>query len=341
MALRLGLRQIKGFREEDAEALMAARKARFRTVPDLWRRAGLSGPALERLAGADAFASVGLRRRAALWAVRGLGDSPLPLFAAADAAEAPEPKKTARAETAPRRDATDAADLRREPVVTLPDMAIGEEVISDYSALRLSLKRHPLDLLRPRLTAARAVPAAHLKTLQTGAQATVTGLVICRQRPGTASGVIFMTLEDETGVANIVAWPRMFERYRKTVLRSRLLTVAGKVEREGLVIHVIADHLEDMSATLLELADENFVPRDQAMPAQKWGTANADSINLARVLAGRRPHRTAPAWTGRIDEAARGDPAGGRGHPIPEPKRVWPGDADRTLRRDFSSRDFH
>ncbi len=344
MALRLGLRQIKGFREEDAEALMAACKARFRTVPDLWRRAGLSGPALERLAGADAFASVGLRRRAALWAVRGLGDSPLPLFAAADAAEAPEPKKTARAETAPRRDATDAADaadLRREPVVTLPDMAIGEEVISDYSALRLSLKRHPLDLLRPRLTAARAVPAAHLKTLQTGAQATVAGLVICRQRPGTASGVIFMTLEDETGVANIVAWPRMFERYRKTVLRSRLLTVAGKVEREGLVVHVIADHLEDMSATLLELADENFVPRDQAMPAQKWGTANADSINLTRVLAGRRPHRTAPAWTGRIDEAARGDPAGGRGHPIPEPKRVWPGDADRTLRRDFSSRDFH
>ncbi len=356
IALRLGFRQIKGFREEDANALMAARGAGYADVTDLWRRGKQPKPALERLADADAFGSLGLKRRQGLWAVRGFTDSPLPLFAAAERAEARGIKSAkARAQMSPviTPSETSAADLRREPAVTLPEMAMGEEVISDYSSLRLSLKCHPLDLLRPRLTAARAIPSERLSRLESGARVTVAGLVICRQRPGTASGVIFMTLEDETGIANIVVWPKMFERYRKTVLRSRLLIVKGKMEREGLVIHVIADSLEDMSGTLLHLADEHLVPPDHTIPAQKWGTANADSINLARVLAGRRAHRTAPSWSGRIDEAVHGghgDPIGNRqihpvgnpkNHPVPEPKTVWSGDDDRHLQRDFASRDFH
>ena len=238
LALRLGLREVKGFARADADALTAARTAAggFETVHALWSASGLGAAALERLAHADAFASLGLDRRGALWAVRRLKDRPLPLFAAAEA----------RAEAGP-------VEHGREPPVELPPMAPGEAVVADYAATRLSLKRHPLALLRPALAELRHIEAGRLAAVAAGTRVRVAGLVIGRQRPGTASGVIFMTLEDETGVANVVVWPRMLERHRKAVLRARLLSVAGKVEKEGLVVHVIAARLLDMTPRLAAL----------------------------------------------------------------------------------------
>ena len=243
-ALRLGLREIKGFARADADALTEARAAAggFDDVHALWSASGLDAPVLERLAYADAFASLGLDRRRALWAVRRLKERPLPLFAAAEARAAAGPAGPAG-----------PVEHGEEPALALPPMALGEEVVEDYAATRLSLKRHPLALLRPALLDARHVEAGRLAAVAAGTRVRVAGLVIGRQRPGTASGVIFMTLEDETGVANVVVWPRMLERYRKAVLRSRLLSVAGKVEREGLVVHVIAARLVDMTARLADL----------------------------------------------------------------------------------------
>ena len=360
MALRLGLRQIKGFKEESATALVAARTTAYHDVYDLWRRAGLSSAALEKLAEADAFSSMGLKRRKALWAVRGLKDSPLPLFAAAEQAAAEGARRGKNqqgvaatqgplppgglsgtvAPVAPRKPSEGIGrgaapsentpiEILREPEVDLPAMAVGEEVICDYSSLRLSLKHHPLDLLRPNLQNSGAIPAKRLLKLQSGNRVNVAGLVICRQRPGTASGVIFMTLEDETGVANIVVWPKMFERFRKVVLRSRLIGVTGKVEREGLVIHVIADGLVDMSDRLLMLADGRELPHEHKSKAQKWGTANFNAVNLGRMLAGSRRSPMPggrPLWSGegRADQA----------HTEPSDQRL-------NLKRSFPSHDFH
>ncbi|MDP6404381.1 MAG: error-prone DNA polymerase [Alphaproteobacteria bacterium] len=238
VALRLGLRQIKGCKQDHAEQLVAARDRPYEDVFDLWRRSGLPATALETLARGDAFRSLGLDRRAAFWAVRGLADAPLPLFAAAE-------RRETQARFQPE---------AKEAPVKLPEAALGEQVIDDYAALRLSLKRHPLALLRPGFAAAGVLPAADLAEVAPESWVTVAGLVICRQRPGTASGVVFVTLEDETGVANLVVWPKVFERYRKAVLRSRLMQVRGTVQREGLVIHLIAQRIDDLSHRLGELA---------------------------------------------------------------------------------------
>ena len=199
----------------------------------VWLRAGLSGRALETLAKGDGWGSIGLNRRGALWAAKGLGPKPLPLFAAADRAEA------------------------AEPAVTLPAMSMGQEVTEDYRHLSLSLKTHPLALLRERFAAQGIVPSARLKSLRDGAKAQVAGIVLIRQQPGTASGVIFVTLEDETGVANIVVWPQVFQQFRRTLLGSQLLGVTGLVQRDesGFVIHVVADRLVDLSSHLHALGD--------------------------------------------------------------------------------------
>jgi len=226
-ALRLGLRQIKGFDEKEAQALIDRRGAGYRDPHDVWRRAGLRVATLERLAKADAFRSMGLDRRAALWAVKALGSHPLPLFAALDG-----PAQT-------------------EPAVALPDMAMGEHVVMDYTSLSLSLKMHPLALLRDGLTG--IAPAERLKDARPGARLTVAGLVLVRQRPGSAAGVIFVTLEDETGVANLVVMPKVFERFRKEVMTSRLLAATGRIEREESVIHVKVEHLTDLTHRLAEL----------------------------------------------------------------------------------------
>ncbi|MCB1352346.1 MAG: error-prone DNA polymerase [Rhodobacteraceae bacterium] len=228
LALRLGLRQIKGFRAEDAAWIVAARGNGYPDPESLWLRAGIAPAALERLAESDSFASMGLSRRDALWQVRAIrAPVPLPLFS----------------------DPLDGEGLR-EPPVHLPLMHLGQEVIEDYVATRLTLRAHPMELLRPSipgLTPHNQLPTAPPQRL------TVCGLVITRQRPGTSSGVIFLTLEDETGVSNIVIWPRVYHRFRRIVMAGRLLRVTGRLEREGIVIHLISDQIEDLSHKLAEL----------------------------------------------------------------------------------------
>ena len=218
----------KGWTDLVKERLITARRDAghpFTNPADLWRRAGLSVASLETLARADAYGSVGLTRRQALWAVHALGTEPLPLFAA-------------------------GGENRPDPEVQLPLMGLGEEVSHDYAAFRLSLKCHPVALMRERLTTECVTPAERLTLMNNGAHVTVAGLVLIRQRPGTASGVIFITLEDETGVANLVVWPKTFERYRRDVMTARMLRVTGELQREGIVIHLIAHKMEDLTDRL-------------------------------------------------------------------------------------------
>jgi error-prone DNA polymerase len=241
MALRLGFRQAKGMREADAARMLAARGDGYTTVRDVWRQANLGRRALEVLARADAWGSLGLDRRAALWQIRGLGDAPLPLFAFAETQALP-------GSNAP------PPEWGIEPEVQLPALGPGEQVMADYRHLRLSLKNHPCALLRDELAADGIVTNERLAGLKDGTWVAVSGLVIVRQRPGTASGVIFATLEDETGVANVIVWPTVFERYRRDLLESRLLRVAGTLQKEGRVIHVIARHLLGLNDYLRALA---------------------------------------------------------------------------------------
>ncbi|WP_051203044.1 error-prone DNA polymerase [Sediminimonas qiaohouensis] len=233
LALRLGFRQIKGMREEDAAWIAAARGNGYADVESLWRRAGVHPDALERLAEADAFAGIGLTRRDALWAARALrAPKPLPLFGT-------------------------EGEGGGEPQATLPAMTLGQEMIEDYLSLRLSLRAHPLELLRPRLP--ESTP--HERLGHAKGRITVTGLVITRQRPGTASGVVFLTLEDETGVSNIVVWRKVYEAFRKAVIAGRLLRVTGRIEREGQVTHLIAERIEDLSPMLSSLGHSADAPQ--------------------------------------------------------------------------------
>lgn len=221
-ALRLGFRQVKGMREEDAIWIKVARGNGYPDVESVWRRAGLRPDALDRLAEADGFAALGLSRRDALWQAKALkAPKPLPLFGLDGEGES-------------------------EPLVDLPRMTLGQEVIEDYLALRLSLRAHPLEILRPNLP--ESLPAASI--LQAKGRIQITGLVITRQRPGTASGVVFLTLEDETGTANVVIWKKVYEAFRAAVVAGRLLRVTGRIERDGQVTHLIAELIEDLSARL-------------------------------------------------------------------------------------------
>ena len=232
-ALRLGFRQIKGLNDKEIEKFVANRGAGYDSVRDVWLRGGLEASTIERLADADCFRSLGLARRDALWAARGLnrvgGQENLPLF---------EIQK--------------ARNL--EPDFALPSMILGEHVVEDYRTLGLSLKSHPAALLREEFRARGATPAAELEHKKNGDKVRVAGLVLVRQRPGTASGVIFMTLQDETHVANIVVWGRTFERFRPEVLGARLCAVDGVVQKEGEVIHVVAHRLHDYSPLLAKLS---------------------------------------------------------------------------------------
>jgi error-prone DNA polymerase len=239
-ALRLGLRQIGGFCEEHARAIEAARGAGFDSIRDLWLRTRLSPAVLERLALADAFGSLGLDRRKALWAVRALrraGDKDdLPLFAHVSTPEL-------------------------EPDVALPPMPLGEQVVEDYRRLHLSLKAHPVSFLRADLDRRRRILAhERLASTPSGRRVSVAGLVLVRQRPGSASGVIFMTLEDETGIANVIVWPQVFETFRPVVLGGRLVCVTGKLQNEFGVVHVVADRLEDLTPLLSRLPQESRAP---------------------------------------------------------------------------------
>ncbi|WP_417797625.1 error-prone DNA polymerase [Terasakiella pusilla] len=248
-ALRLGFRQVKGVSELDALTLINARPDfGFSDLTLLARQTRLAPSTLEKLADADAFASLGLSRRDALWAIRRLGQgrkqaASLPLFDAID--------RTHNIGT--------PAEYGTEATVVLPEMSIGEEVIEDYASLRLSLKAHPLLLLRDRLSQAGVRASKDLVNVANNKKATVAGLIIARQRPGTASGVVFLTLEDETDVANIIVWPKVFEEYRRTLMSATLVAVKGKVQSGEGVIHVIAEELLDLSGLLQELSRDTFI----------------------------------------------------------------------------------
>ncbi|WP_057882817.1 error-prone DNA polymerase [Tsuneonella troitsensis] len=237
VALRLGLRQIDGLPEYVAARLLAERSERgpFDSVAALRDRAGLSPAHIERLASADAFQSLHLPRRQALWDARSLIAGPdLPLFAFAE-----------------------ARDEGGEAVPTaLPRMPLSEEVVADYQTTRLSLKAHPMAFLRPALAERGFVRASDLRERKFRSMVQVAGVVLIRQRPGSAKGVCFITLEDETGVINLVVWPDLKEKQRKVVMGSRLMEVRGRVEYDDEVIHVIAQHMTDATHELHRLSDD-------------------------------------------------------------------------------------
>ena len=257
-AIRLGLSQVVGLKEDHANLIVARRGKGYDSMRHLWLRTGLPTATLEKLADADAFGSLGLNRRDALWAVRGLmgtaGAERLPLFAAGDGPG-----------TAP-----------AEPDANLPPMPPGEEVVHDYRALTLSLKAHPVSFLRPELERRRMRRCASLADARNGETVEVAGLVLVRQRPGTASGVIFATLEDETGIANIVIWNKVFEQNRRVVLGSRLMAVRGPLQREGLVIHIIARSFTDLTPALVSLADGHDFGDAALNPADEARSGTVD-----------------------------------------------------------------
>ncbi|HEU5481652.1 MAG TPA: error-prone DNA polymerase, partial [Sphingomicrobium sp.] len=233
LTLRLGLRQVEGFRQEFADRLVAQRP--YGSVEELQSRGKVPVHAIQRLAAADAFRSMGLDRRSALWDSRALKQAPdLPLFAFADA-------RDEGAEATP---------------AELPAMPLAEHVISDYQTVRLSLKAHPMHFLRAHYAAQRFVTAGELHSIRDGKRLSIAGVVLIRQRPGTSKGVVFITIEDETGIANLVIWPDVFERQRKIVMGARLMAVRGIVQKDpdSDVIHIVARNLEDHSHMLRDLS---------------------------------------------------------------------------------------
>ncbi len=242
LAVQLGFRQIKGFKEDDARWLVAARGNGYPDPQSIWQRANVAPASLEKLAEADAFVCMGLNRRDALWQVKAIkGTKPLPLF----------------------NDPIDG-EVVLEPDVRLPTMHLGEEVVEDYLSARFSLRAHPMELLRPDipgLTTHAALQEAPLK------RTTVCGVVITRQRPGTASGVIFVTLEDETGVCNVIVWPKVYQKFRREVISGRLLYLSGYLQREGIVVHLIAQEIRDYSERLSLLGHPLDEVIGQTLPA--------------------------------------------------------------------------
>ncbi len=226
-AIRLGFRQIKGLRGEDIELLIAKRERAYQTINEL-RDIGLPDVALERLADADAFRSIGLDRRQALWEVS-TKDRPVQLFSGQMPADA------------------------KDEHITLPTMVQSEHVVQDYATTSLSLKAHPVSFVREKLDQLHVTPTGSLASLKNGDSLKVAGLVLVRQRPGTAKGVCFITIEDETGFANLVIFANLFEKYRKEILLSKLIMVEGKLQIEGEVVHVIVKSCYNISTFLRHL----------------------------------------------------------------------------------------
>ncbi|QMW22485.1 error-prone DNA polymerase [Sandaracinobacteroides saxicola] len=234
-ALRLGMRMVDGFREAWAGALVAARETgAFESVEALARRARLPATALQLLAEADAFGSLALNRRDAIWDVRRTPNDTLPLFAAADARE-----------------------LGEEPDAELPPMPLGEAVAADYQSFRLSLKGHPMALLRHHFAGERVLTSAETSAASNGARVRTAGVVLVRQRPGKGNA-IFITIEDETGITNALLWARDFERQRTPVMASRLMLIEGVIQRskEG-VVHLMTQRVHDRSHLLTMLSDQH------------------------------------------------------------------------------------
>jgi len=264
-ALRLGFRQVKGLREDDMNILIGARNKGYTNINAL-RDTGLSAAALAKLADADAFRSLGLDRRQALWEIS-TNDRPIALFKEQQAID-PE-----------------------EENISLPQMSIPEHVVHDFAATALSLKAHPVSFVREKLSQLHIIPAIDLLKMQDGDWVKCAGLVLVRQRPGTAAGVCFITIEDETSVANLVIFKHLFEKYQKEILQSKLLMVEGKLQREGDVIHIIVQHCYNLSPFLriltspanqqsplltLARADETSAPPYSSYPGASKKTALQD-----------------------------------------------------------------
>jgi len=272
-AIRLGMRQVAGLAAADAARIVVARIERpFESVDDVWRRSEVPSEALVQLAEADAFRpAFGLERRDALWSIKALRDEPLPLFVAAAARE-----ERAIAE-------------QQEPEVALRQMTEGHNVVQDYAHVGLTLRDHPISFLRRDLVARRIVSCAEAMNARDKSWLCVAGLVLVRQKPGSAKGVMFITVEDETGIANIVVWPSLFEKRRRVVLGASMMAIQGKIQREGDVVHLIARQLADLSGDLSALADRD-----------------AEFKNPS----------------GRGDEFAHGSPGGGDARDRPAPNKV-------------------
>ena len=240
-AVRLGMRMVRGLANADAAKILASRADRaFASVDDLWRRSEAPVASLVELAKADAFGpALGIARREALWAIKALRDEPLPLFAAASAREqviVPEVS---------------------EGAVALKPMTAGRQVVEDYGHVGLSLREHPVSFLRSDLAAQKVLTCADAGATRDGRTVKVAGLVLVRQKPGSAKGVMFITIEDETGVANLVIWPSLYEKQRRVILTASMLRVDGRVQREGEVVHVVAHRLHDLSDALASVGDRD------------------------------------------------------------------------------------
>ncbi|MEM8663977.1 MAG: OB-fold nucleic acid binding domain-containing protein, partial [Pseudomonadota bacterium] len=283
-AVRLGFRQIKGLSEDEMALITAVREKGFDSVRDLWLRTGLPRATIERLADGDAFRSIGLSRRDALWAARAL-------------------EKKGRVEDLPLFAVSAASDFQEEADASLPPMLPGEEVIQDYRFLSLSLRAHPAQFVRCNLAQDGVRPAEVLaRPEQNGRPARVAGLVLVRQRPGSAKGVIFMTLEDETGIANVIVWPKTFEKYRSIVMGARFIEVRGRVQSEDGVVHLVANSLHDRTHLLTEMAegDADFDVLDRAdevkRPSVDLRTVVKPRSRLARLI------EEAPELTGDVSK---------------------------------------
>jgi error-prone DNA polymerase len=225
-AIRLGLRMAKGFSNAHGATLVVNRgDVAFASITDLHRRTALPPAAIEQLAEADAFHALGLDRRRALWQVRALAPTELPLFAAGE---------------------------------SFAEMQPGREVVEDYRSVGLTLRQHPVSFLRPDLERRKIVPTERLCALRDGGTVQVAGIVLVRQRPGSAQGVMFITIEDETGHANLIVWPSLFEQNRRLILSATMIAVRGRLQREGLVTHVIARDLVDLSGLLRSVGTREF-----------------------------------------------------------------------------------
>jgi len=244
-AVRLGLRMVKGLANANAAAIVSARAdTPFASIDDLWRRAGVPVAALVQIAEGDGFRpSLSMARREALWAIKALRDEPLPLFAAATAHE------------------QQLVPEISEAAVSLRPMTAGSEVVEDYGHIGLSLRSHPVAFLRDDLRRRRIFTCQQAMDARDGRWLEAAGIVLVRQRPGSAKGVMFITLEDETGIANLVVWPQVFEKNRRIILSAGMFAVRGRIQREGEVVHLVAQRLTDLSADLASVGD-----RDAAFP---------------------------------------------------------------------------
>jgi error-prone DNA polymerase len=266
LAVQLGLRMVKGLAEVHGAAIVVARGEHpYAGIEELWRRARVPVTALERLGEADAYGSLTVDRRGAIWAIRPLAEAPLPLFTAAEGDAGPLPEVV-------------------EPMVALAPMRPGREVVEDYGSVGLSLRAHPVAFVRDDLRARGMVCCGDLAGLRDGKRVVVPGLVLVRQKPGSAKGVMFITLEDETGISNLIVWPSVFERQRRLVLTASMIACHGRVQKEGGVLHVIVERLEDLSGLLRQVGERDFaMPTGRGDEAKHGGGPDARDVGVPRV----------------------------------------------------------